>query len=42
MANTKLTSTPSGKPVAAMGGGSSNVAPNSLKIFPRVRAVIDA
>ena len=37
-----FTSAPSGNPEAATGGGSSNVAPMSLKIFPNVSAVIDA
>ena len=37
-----LTLAPSGKPVSATGGGSGNVNPSSLMIFPSVSAVIDA
>ena len=39
---TTLTAAPSGKPVCAIGGGSGNLNPRSLKILPRVNAVMSA
>ena len=38
----KFTSAPSGKPVAAIGGGISIVDPSSLRIFPNVSAEMEA
>ena len=37
-----LTAAPSGKPVCAIGGGSENLNPRSLKIFPSVNASMSA
>jgi len=38
----KFTSAPSGKPVAAIGGGISIIDPSSLRIFPNVSAEMEA